>query len=112
MHLAVEDRRGEEEQAAGGEDGAAVVLRSCGGDAFRGEFGVGTEGDPPEVFASVHVDGVERPPGWGRGGVAVLVDEAFISKEAEGCGDVSGGGEFSCGDFLCGCGGDEIVFAC
>ncbi|WP_433983767.1 hypothetical protein RBB78_23855 [Tunturiibacter empetritectus] len=78
----VEVGGGDEDDAAGGDDGTAVVFGAGVFEALGGELGIVAEGDLPEVAAGVEVDGVESAPGWLDGGVAVGVEEFAVAGEA------------------------------
>ncbi len=83
VHLAVEDGRADEDETAGGYDGAAVALGAGVAPAAGDEVRVFAEGNLPEIFSGVEVDCVERAPGWSDGWVAVGADESAVAGEAE-----------------------------
>ncbi len=74
----------DEEEAACGGDGAAIVFSSGGRDTLGGEFGEFAQGDRPEVFARVEIDGIEGSPRGFDGGVAIGIEEAVIACMGEG----------------------------
>src|SRR5262249_22203118 len=82
--LAVEVRRGDEDQAAGGHDGAPVVLASRVLQALRGELGMLAERNLPRAFAGIEIDCVQGSPRRRDGGVAVGVEELLVSGEPVG----------------------------
>src|ERR1700684_243591 len=77
--FAVVRRSTDEEKADGGEDRAAVVFRAGDGDALRGERRAFAQGNLPEIFAGVEVDGAERAPWRSNGGIAIGVEELAIA---------------------------------
>lgn len=74
----------DEEEAACGGDGAAIVFSSGGWDTLGREFGEFAQGDRPEVFARVQIDGIEGSPRGFDGGVAIGIEEAVIACMGEG----------------------------
>jgi hypothetical protein len=57
--LAVIDRRANEQDTAGGQNRATVVLRAGVRHSLRNELGVLAERDLPEIFTRVQVDCIE-----------------------------------------------------
>ena len=78
---AVIHRRTDEEDAAGGDNGAAVALRASVLHTLSGKVGVLTEGNFPEVLAGLEVDGVEGSPRRRDSGVAIGVKEFAVAGE-------------------------------
>jgi hypothetical protein len=78
----VEAGGADEDQAAGGYDGAAVIFGAGIFHSLHSEFREFAEVDAPEVLTGGEIDGVEGAPGRGDGGIAVGIEEAAIPGEA------------------------------
>src|SRR5688572_16354358 len=89
----------DEQQSTRGDQRPTVVFAARVPGAARRQFGELAERNTPAVLARGEVNGVQRSPGRGDGGVALGVEPASISREPERLVDRRGVG-FTRGDVL------------
>ena len=79
----VEVGRADEEKASGGDDRATIVFCAGVGLALCGQLRILAEGNLPNVFPGIQIDGVERAPGRSHGGIALRIEKFAVAGEAE-----------------------------
>src|SRR5262249_57048171 len=72
----------DEHEAAGGDEGTAVVLAARVFQPLRDELGIFAERHFPGVLASVEIDRVERAPRRRHRGISLRVEELLVAGEA------------------------------
>ena len=78
--LLVEVRRADEQQAARGDDRAAVVVAAGVGQPLRGQLGILAERDLPADRAGVEIDRVQRAPRRRDRRIAVRIEQQMCSR--------------------------------
>src|SRR5579859_3285213 len=81
MEFFVVVRGADKEKSTAGDDGAAVVFRASVMQSGRSKFRVFAEGNFPEIFAGIEIDGVESAPGRSDGGIAIGIEKTVVAGE-------------------------------